>query len=243
MAFARPRAVPRLGASGSGQRPAGAIAVTERAWPAAASSSATQPPSELPATWCGPPGRSRAGARATAAASAAGVGGPPPLSDGRVAEAGQVERDHVALARPAGPSRAPTRAGRRRAGAGARAPGPLRRGRRRSTRCCSAVDGGGEACGEQRGAAGDDERRRGGPVGQTAAAGDGREDVGEVPATLAARNGRSGKPRSAAAIAAPCTTISRAPSPRSGTWVGGAPAAGPSQRRARRSGAAISAAP
>ena len=48
-----PRAIPRFGASGSGHSPAGAIAVTERAWPAAASSSATQPPSELPATWYG----------------------------------------------------------------------------------------------------------------------------------------------------------------------------------------------
>ena len=71
-ARARPRATPRLGASGSGHSPAGAIAVTDRAWPAAASSSATQPPSELPghvvraAGQAGSPRRPRRARRASA---------------------------------------------------------------------------------------------------------------------------------------------------------------------------------
>ena len=60
------------GRSGCAHSPAGAIAVTDRAWPASASSSATQPPSELPAT-CGRSRPSAARCAWIAAASSRGV--------------------------------------------------------------------------------------------------------------------------------------------------------------------------
>ena len=96
------RAVERLGISGSGHSPAGAIAVTERAWPARASSSATQPPSELPAT-CG---RSRPSA-SSCGSPAARSAGARRVDRRRLAEARHVERDHLALGREALEHRVP----------------------------------------------------------------------------------------------------------------------------------------
>ena len=67
------RATDRFGAKGADHSPAGAIAVTDRAQPANAISSATQPPSEIPATSNSAGNRSR-----SAAASSYGVTDSPP---------------------------------------------------------------------------------------------------------------------------------------------------------------------
>ena len=87
---------PPRGPSGRVQKPAEHSPVADSARPAFASSSATQPPSELPAT-CTRSSPSESRKRPTAAASACGVGPVPFASGGDAAEAGHVDGDHVAL--------------------------------------------------------------------------------------------------------------------------------------------------
>ena len=99
----------RRGPSGARQRPAGESAVTEAAQPARPISSPTQPPSELPAT-CG---RSIPSSAQLVAQRRGEVGGgrlDPGRQRRRGAEAGHVERDHLALgARAAASDRVPDR--------------------------------------------------------------------------------------------------------------------------------------
>ena len=212
---------PRLGASGSGHSPAGAIAVTDRAWPAAASSSATQPPSELPGhvvraagRQARRDGRGERGGRRRAAA----------VERRRLAEAGQVDRDHVALGGEALHHRRPhvavgaerVQQDEHRARCPARSKARLNGRRRRRGAAVSSAEP--PATASVAGAAPSGSPRRPATVAAMSA---------RSPATLAARNGRSGSSRSAAAIAAPWTTISRAPRPRSGTWAGGVAGGGP----------------
>ncbi len=96
-ARAAARAELRRGGSGSGHSPAGPIAVTERARPAKASSSATQPPSELPATAKSSiPRAASPFADRLREPRRRGLG---PPQRRRAAEPGQVDRDHLALLR------------------------------------------------------------------------------------------------------------------------------------------------
>ena len=93
----RRTSAPGRGPSGRFQRPAVESPVTDSARPAFASSSATQPPSELPATCArSMPSRSRKAATDAGEELRRRLGAV--RQRGRPAEAGQVDRDHVALA-------------------------------------------------------------------------------------------------------------------------------------------------
>ena len=184
-ARASARAVERLGISGCAHSPAGAIAVTDWAWPARASSSATQPPSELPAT-CGRSRPSASRCACSARARSRGVARAPSARHRVVAPRRRVvapaSRPASAATRRSPACRPRSRRARRPAG---RAPGPTCGGRcpaRGSARAAGRCRG---ACGRSRGG-----EHRGGQCGRHARDGRGlrRRAVGQ-PGAASERGG------------------------------------------------------
>ena len=195
--------------------PAAAIAVTERACPASASSSATHPPAScLPGEAC----------PATAARRT-----PPPHRQARPAPGHRGRRAPVALPKPGRSSATTSRSALNRSITGSHtrrsAPSACEQDERRARstavegelHCRPQRGGAGHGSADQRRAAGDDHSCGRRALGEAAAARQGCPMSARSPAMLAARYGRTGAPRRAAAIANPCSATSRAPSPRSAT--------------------------
>ena len=222
----------RLGASGCAHSPAGAIAVTDAPRPASASSSATQPPSELPAT-CG--------------RSTPSVGSAPTRRRGRRARRARRRARRLAEARacrprtrrarpPGARSPGPTCGGRCRGRAGARAAGrcPSRRSRIKCVAAATRARQRGRAAGDGRGL-----RRRAvggcrcGPTNVAAMSVRSPAMLRDQPRAQRRAAHRGGDARSRAAR-------SRAPPrPRSGDLGGVAAPRARARTRAIRSGAAI----